>query len=124
MNDYNEKASYDTDRKMDAETGPSSEGPHSVGWEDGSPATLQDYREHAEDTYSLVVNRAQGFEQHIFPVIVGEVRFETNVGDWVVRGPGVVTAACDVKNPNAPDDEIYAAIATFPVAYKVRIIRS
>ncbi|NYF53921.1 hypothetical protein [Tunturiibacter gelidoferens] len=98
--------------------------PYSVGWEDGSPATLQDYRKHAEDTYSLVSNRAQGFQEHIFPGIVGEVRFETNVGDWVVRGPGVVTAALDVKNPDAPDDEIYAAIATFPVVYKVRIIRS
>jgi hypothetical protein len=59
-----------------------------------------------------------------FPGVVGEVRFETNVGDWVVRGPGVVTTALDVKNPRAANDEIYAALATFLIVYKARIIRS
>lgn len=75
-------------------------------------------------TYRLLRNRAQEIEQHIIPGVVGDVTFELNVADWVVRGPGVVTAALDVKNPNVPSDEIYAALATFPTVYKVRILCS
>jgi hypothetical protein len=100
------------------------ETPVSVVWENGSPATLADYRTHELDTRILCSNDGAETECHMFPDIVADVSFEQNVHDWVMRGPGVIPAALDVKNPNAQDCDIYAALITFPtVVYKVRIIR-
>jgi hypothetical protein len=103
---------------------PGTEEPSSVIWEDGSPATMADFRTHELDTRILYSNGGET-ECHMFPDIVADVSFEQNVQDWVMRGQGVVPAALDVKNPNALDCDIYAALITFPtVVYKVRIIRS
>lgn len=79
-------------------TDSSIEEPHSLEWEDGTPATLRDYRNHAVDTYCSIANPRQEIERHIFP---GHVALESSVGDWVLRGPEAVTAALDVKNPNS-----------------------
>jgi hypothetical protein len=95
----------------------------SVVWEDGTRATLADYRKHDLDTHLLVSNDAGEVERHIFPDIVAAVSFETNVGDWVVRGPSVATAGLEIGDANAPDEVIYASLATFPIVYKARIIR-
>jgi hypothetical protein len=96
--------------------------PHSVEWEDGTPATVEDYRNHSLDTYKLVSNRTGEIEQHIFPAVVGEVVFAPDVHDWVLTGSGVATTALDIKNTNVSNDEIYAALATFPTVYRVRIV--
>jgi hypothetical protein len=101
------------------------EAPSSVVWEDGSPATLADYRTHEVDTRILYSNEDGETECHMWPEIVADVSFDQNVQDWVMRGKDVIPAALDVKNPNALDCDIYAALITFPtVVYKVRIIRS
>jgi hypothetical protein len=60
----------------------------------------------------------------MFSDIVADVYFENDVQDWVMRGQGVIPAALEVKNPNPPDCEIYAALFSFPTVYKARIIRS
>lgn len=98
--------------------------PSSVVWEDGTPATLNDYRTHELDTHSLHSSEDGGMECHMFPEIVAEVAFDTNVQDWVMRGQDVVTAALCLKNPNATDGEILAETFTFPTVYRHRIIRS
>ncbi|HSY35611.1 MAG TPA: hypothetical protein VK814_07675 [Acidobacteriaceae bacterium] len=59
----------------------------------------------------------------MFPDIVADVTFDPLVGDWVVRGQGVVPGALDVKDPNVPDSEIIAALFTFPTYYRPRINR-
>jgi hypothetical protein len=99
--------------------------PTSVKWEDGTPATLDDYERHQLDTRSFHPIDDGGRECHMWPDIVADVTFDATVQDWVMRGQDVNPAALDVKNPKAPDCEIYAALITFPpVVYKVRIIRS
>jgi hypothetical protein len=100
------------------------EAPVSVVWEDGSSATLTEYRAHELDTRILHSNDDGEMECHVFCDLVADVSFEQNVQDWVMRGQGVIPAALDVKNPNAPDCDIYAALITFPNVYKARIIRS
>jgi hypothetical protein len=101
------------------------EEPSSVVWEDGSPATMADYRTHDLDTRILHSNDDGEAECHMFCDIVADVSFEQNVQDWVMRGQGVISAALNVKNPKAPDADIYAALITFPtIVYKARIIRS
>jgi hypothetical protein len=104
---------------------PGIEEPVSVVWEDGSPATLADYRAHELDTRISYSDDDGEAQCHMFPDVIADVSFEEDVCDWVVRGQGVIPAALDLKNPRAPDADIYAALITFPtVLYKARIIRS
>lgn len=103
---------------------PGIEEPFSVVWEDGSPATMADYRTHEVDTRIRYSSNDGETECHMFPDIVADVSFEQNVQDWVVKGQGVIPAALDVKNPQALDGDIYAALITLPTVYKARIVRS
>jgi hypothetical protein len=104
---------------------PGIEEPSSVVWEDGSPATMADYRTHELDTRISYPNDDGETQFHMFPDVIADVSFEQDVQDWVMRGQGVISAALDLKNPKAPDADIYAALITFPtVLYKARIIRS
>jgi hypothetical protein len=103
---------------------PGIEKPSLVVWEDGSPATLADFRTHELDTRILYSNDDGETDCHMFPDIVAYVSFEENVQDWVVRGQGVIPAALDVKNPQALDGDIYGALISLPTLYKARIIRA
>jgi hypothetical protein len=97
--------------------------PKSVRWEDGTAATLDDYHKHLVDTHIFWQNDAGELEVHMCPEIPAEVAFESNVGDWVVRGPGVTTAALELRNPDATDSEINIALAGPPLVYRARINR-
>lgn len=97
--------------------------PDIVVWDDGSPATVADFREHAYDTHFCAVNDHFQLEKHLFPDIVGEVKFEHDVHDWVVRGDGVVTAALDLKDPSASESEIIGALYLLPIYYRAVVIR-
>jgi hypothetical protein len=85
---------------------------------------MADFRTHELDTRIPYSNDDGETTCHMFPDIVVDVSFEQNVQDWVMRGPGVMPAALDVKNPNAHDCDIYAALITFSPVYKARLIRS
>jgi hypothetical protein len=98
--------------------------PNSVRWEDGSEATLAEYREHELDTYALGMNNAFCVEKLIFPGTIATVRFESSVGDWVVRGPLAMPSALELFDEAASDEQIIAALASFPIVYKTRILRN
>jgi hypothetical protein len=103
---------------------PGIEEPSSVVWEDRSPATMADYRAHELDT-RISYSDDDGVAQcHMFPDVIADVSFEQEVWDWVVRGQGVIPAALDVKNPQALDGDLYAALISLPTLYKARIIRA
>lgn len=93
-------------------------------WEDGSPATMADYREHLLDTHSLHEGGDGGMENHMYPEIVAEVVYDPFAGDWVVRGPDAITAALELHDPNATDDQIIGELFTFPTVYRAKIVRS
>jgi hypothetical protein len=59
----------------------------------------------------------------MFPEIVAEVTFDRDAKDWIVRGPGVTTVCLELNDPNAKDDEIMAALYTFPVVYRANVVR-
>jgi hypothetical protein len=102
---------------------PAYDEPSSVVWEDGTAATLNDYRTHELDTHRLHASDDGGTECHMFPDIVAEIIFEPNVQDWVMRGQDVGTAALGLRDPAATDVEILAEIFTFPTIYKHTITR-
>jgi hypothetical protein len=97
--------------------------PSCIQWADGSPATHSDFKKHQLDTHSFRVDKTGRVEQHIFPEIVALVTFDHWAMDWVVTGPAVVTAALELYNPNAKDDEIIAELYTFPIVYRANIVR-
>jgi hypothetical protein len=62
-------------------------------------------------------------ELHMFLDIIADVRYEDFARTWVVSGVGVTSASLDLTDPNAPDDQIKAALYSFPVVYSARIHR-
>ncbi len=109
--------------KWKPELEPAYDEPSSVVWADGTPATLNDYRAHELDTYSFHACDDGGMERQMFPEIVADVIFDTNVRDWVIRGRDVNPAALGLHDPAATDQEILTEIFTFPTIYKHTIIR-
>jgi len=93
-------------------------------WGDGSPATIQAFRRHELDSHFWSVNERDQLEKHIFPDIVGRVSFEPDVGDWVVRGQGVVASGLDLRDLDVSDGEIIGALYLLPVYYRSDIIRT
>jgi hypothetical protein len=101
---------------------PSIDPPHKVCWSDGTPATHNDYLTHLVDTHRWI-DGTDGMELHMFLDIIADVRYEDFARTWVVSGVGVTSASLDLTDPNAPDDQIKAALYSFPVVYSARIHR-
>lgn len=80
--------------------------PNTMKWDDGTPATMDDFAKHRLDTHTLVAGRNGGMEQHFYPDIVARVEYDWFARDWVVKGSGVTTTALQLHNPDATDDEI------------------
>jgi hypothetical protein len=98
--------------------------PDIVVWGDGTVATVVDFRLHELDTHFY---RASGYgwlEKHMFPDIVGEVSFERDLQDWVVRGEAVITFGLDLKDPEASESEIIGALYFLPIYYRSNVVRS
>jgi hypothetical protein len=98
--------------------------PSSLKWDNGTPASLDDYMKHQLDTHSLHVGDDGGMECHMFPEIVANVTFDADVQDWVMSGRDVNPAALGLNDLAASDREILAEIFTFPTVYRHMIIRS
>jgi hypothetical protein len=109
--------------KWKSELDPAHDEPSSVVWEDGTLATLNDYRTHELDTHRLHVSDEGEVQRHMHPDIVAEITYEPNVHDWVMRGQDVNSAALELHDPNATDVQILAEVFTFPTVYRHRIIR-
>lgn len=97
--------------------------PHLVQWEDGTPATQDDYRKHMDDTHTWIVRSPSTIERRIFPDIVADVSYDAVTGTWVLNGPGITPASLDLKDPGATDDQLLTEIYTFPIIYRARIRR-
>jgi hypothetical protein len=98
--------------------------PDSLKGEDGTSATVDDFVRHQLDTHTLRSGRHGQIEQHFFPDIVAEVIYDRFAKDWVVKGPRVITAALELPNPDATDDQITAQLFTLPIVYAAKIVRT
>ena len=99
------------------------EPPHLVYWQDGTPATHEDYRNHLDDTHTWIITPLSSIERRIFPDIVADVRYDTVAGNWAISGQGVEPAGLFLTNPDATDDQILEELYTFPIIYRHRIHR-
>jgi len=99
------------------------EPPHLVQWEDGTPATQDDYRKHLADTHTWIIKSPSGIERRIFPDIIADVRYDAVGGTWAIGGQGVEPAALSLTNPDATDDQIVEELYAFPIIYRAQIHR-
>jgi len=99
------------------------EPPHLVQWENGTPATQEDYRKHLDDTHVWIINSPGSIERRSFPDIVADIRYDTVSGAWAINGQSVEPALLTLTNADATDDQIMEELYTFPVIYRARIHR-
>ena len=102
---------------------PSVDMPASIMWEDGRPGTLDDLREHNRDTYCLTHPEEGCTQMDIFPEIVAQVSYCEWGGCWGIKGYGVETAALQLMDQNATDQQIHSALFSLPMKYRVVIQR-
>jgi hypothetical protein len=99
------------------------EPPTVLQWEDGTPATQDDYLKHLSDTHAWVITPLLGIERRAYPNIVADVRFDGAAGSWVISGQEVIPASLELPDRDATDDQILAELYTYPVIYRARIHR-
>jgi hypothetical protein len=71
----------------------------------------------------LVSECEDGMEVRMFPAIVADVRYDHFAQTWAIGGDGVVPYPLDLTDPDAPDDQIMAALYTLPMVYRSNICR-
>jgi hypothetical protein len=98
--------------------------PDKVSWDDGTPATLEEYWAHELDTHECIRGRKGGVEVHIYPEIIADLRFDRTVGSWVAEGPGVLPAVLDEPDAEISDAMLLAALCRLPVFYRARVHRN
>jgi hypothetical protein len=103
---------------------PTVDPPSTVKWEDGSPATTQDYIAHLDDTFRWEGDAHDCHQKVIYPQIVGDLHFDKIAGVWALSGRDVTPTALDITDPDAPDDQLIAELYSFPMVYRAKIHRS
>jgi hypothetical protein len=102
---------------------PDIEAPHSIIWEDGSTASMEDYNAHCGDTSFCVATDIGGWEWHIFPDITAEVFYCPHGRVWGLRGDGVVPTSLYITDPHATDSELQSALVSLLTWYRTKIVR-
>jgi hypothetical protein len=102
---------------------PAVDHPQAVFWDDGRPATHQDYLDHLDDTHELVEGPDGNLERRMYPSIVADVRYDGYMRLWFVVAPGQGPISLDLPDVNATDDQITAALYEFPRVYRAKIWR-
>jgi hypothetical protein len=97
--------------------------PDLIMWEDGRTGTLEDLCAHNRDTYSLTHPEDGTTQIDVFPEIVAEVSYCEFGGCWGIKGYGVETAALQLTDQNATDQQIHSALHSLPMKYRAVIHR-
>lgn len=99
--------------------------PEEVKWEDGTPATLDDYARHQLDTQCTDRNN-RGSVTVIFPDVVATTHYDTAIGHWICQDPKLTVPpiVLDETDPNASDETLRSELIMYPVSYKSTFDRS
>jgi hypothetical protein len=102
---------------------PAVDRPQAIFWDDGRPATHQDYLDHREDTHELLEGPDDNLERRMYPSLIADVRYDGYVQLWFVVPPDHEPLSLDLSDINATDDQIISTLYEFPMVYKARIWR-
>lgn len=97
--------------------------PKEVIWEDGTPASLDDYYRNQTATQSSYPTE-DGMVTVICPDVVAVARFDIVRERWVLEAPGGGPFALEQTDPCATDEDLKDEISSYPVAYQTTIDRS
>ena len=96
--------------------------PVEVKWEDGSPATLEDYKKHHLCTQSVQPTE-RGLVTVLCPDIVAVTSYDSAKGHWVLYADGG-HMDLDETDPNASDEILDRELTTHPMIYQSTFDRS
>ncbi len=96
--------------------------PVEVRWEDGSPATIEDYRKLHLCTQS-VHSAETGLVTVICPDIVAVTKYDSAKGHWVLS-VGDQFMDLDETDPNASDESLDRELSTHPMIFQSTFDRS
>ena len=96
--------------------------PNDIRWDDGSPGTRRDYARHRGDT-RVLIQTERGVELRCYPEISASVRYDAFSRLWFVVPSGGEPMSLGVRNPDATNLDIWAALYRLPVVYAARIHR-
>jgi hypothetical protein len=102
---------------------PAVDGPGDVRWEDGRPATLEDYARHGADTRSLTQERDGSLVMTMLPGVVADVRFDHAISRWICH-TSQRNVILELTDRDVSDEEIVAELSTYPVFYRAVIHRA
>ena len=72
--------------------------PQTIAWEDGTPATIEDFTDHLGDTTEWLSN--DGYrEARIYPGACAVLKFEDFLGHWVVGGANLPVTSSTTRTP-------------------------
>jgi hypothetical protein len=99
--------------------------PEEVKWEDGSPATLDDYFKNQMATQSSTYTE-RGSVTVIFPGVVANTHYDVLRCHWVLRDPTSTgdPMVLDETDPNASDEALNQELSSYPFQYKSTFDRS
>jgi hypothetical protein len=97
------------------------EPPAAVAWSDGTPATIDDFKKHKNDTHMFVHGPNGTSEQRMLPNVIADVAFDEALGVWVVAGNGVTPVATFLADREAPRYRIVAELRYLPIHYRCKI---
>jgi len=99
--------------------------PEEIKWDDGSPATLEDYVRLSSST-QCSHGTERGMVTIFMPDVVAVASYDAAKGHWVVQEVGSKAEPFPLlqTNPAATDEELQYEIANHRVAYRTTIDRS
>jgi len=91
--------------------------PKEVKWEDGTPATLDDYYKNQSATQTSF-GTDKGLVTVISPDVIATARYNAVKGHWVLEAPGGEPFDLEETDPKASDKTLMDEITSYPVTYK------
>lgn len=98
--------------------------PQRLQWEDGSAATLDDYKKHQHDTQSSHHNEDGEMVTVIFPDLVAFAKYDLVRNRWYLEAPGGGSFYLQQADPNASDEVLKREILSYPMEYRAVIDHS
>ena len=92
-------------------------------WEDGTPATLNDYYENQSATQTSF-GTDKGLVTIVSPDITAIAKYDVVKCHWALLAPGGESFDPEETDPNASDKTLMDEISSYPVAYMTVIDRS
>jgi hypothetical protein len=109
--------------KWNPDQDPTVDRPDSIRWDNGMPATLEDYARHLIDTNASDYGEDGTLAMTMYPDVVADVRYDRSISCWVCHGPDR-KMILELDDPDVADDQIIAEMSTHPVFYRAVIHRA